>query len=198
VWRLAALGSSVACGIAVWGLAASQSACQLKGICDISTTYVPAPPSGSSGTAQPFEDSAGMYGDAWQSSAIEGTWMTFPGQITYVIYPKLADGGPFTGPYEPTANISADPDPGANAASNYAPSAGNATQLSALPDGGLDGIQVTNNTCTPYYLWLKLEKQPPRTEPSDASDVSDAASASDSFDAGDALTALDASDAAND
>ena len=157
----------VGAGVA-WGALASQAGCQLQGACDPDTVYVPALPAGvaagASVSAQPFQAEAGTYGAVWQTSAIEGTWMELPGQRTYVISPQLPDGGPFVGPYTfPQVYLSADPNPYTFVGSNFAPSAGNPTEFSGLPDGGFDGFLVINNTCSKYFLWLQVAQEHPAT-----------------------------------
>lgn len=135
-------------GIA-WGVLASEAGCQLQGACDPATydgfvTDTGAP------TAM------GFYGATWQSGPIEGTWAWFPGQRTYRIVPLLPDGGALAGPYTfPQVLLSADPRPWPTAGSNFAQSAGNTAEFSSL-DSGTIGFQVTNNTCSPYYLWLQV------------------------------------------
>ena len=116
-------------------------------------------------TAQPFQPDAGVYetggGTYWMSSPFEGVWMNFPGQLTYVIHPKLPDGGPFVGPYFFSELwVSADPNPYSNPGSNSAPSSGNITEVSELA-GDPTGFQVTNNTCSPYYLWMAVAQEYP-------------------------------------
>jgi hypothetical protein len=97
--------------------------------------------------------------------------MWFPGNRTYVIFPQLPDGGAFTGPYTfPQVQLSPDSNPYTTPGSNFAPSAGNAAEFSGLPDGRTDAFQVTNNTCSPYFLWLQVAQERPASAsgPSDA------------------------------
>jgi hypothetical protein len=159
---------SVACAGGAWGVLSTQTGCQLQGSCDADMVYVPSFPPGVTSapyvTAQPFQADAGIFhtsiGDLWETSPIDGQWMDFPGQRTFLIYPQLPDGGPFLGPYTfPDIEVSADPSPEANAASNFAPSAGNIAEISVLPDGGLNGFQVTNDTCSPYFLWMQVAQE---------------------------------------
>ena len=198
------VAASFAFGSMAWGLAASQSGCQLQQVCTPSTVYVPASAAPKGASSQSFESTAGMYGDIWQSSAIDGEWMSLPPQVTYIIYPQLPDGRPFVGPYVPAAQISAYqspyfPDPSTNAGANFAQSAGNPTQFAGLDDGGLTGFQVMNNTCTQYYLFLTLSHEPPLAASLDASSAFDASNASDSSSSPDSSDqAPDASDAGGD
>ena len=152
----AVLSASVAGAGLAWGVVESQAGCQLQGSCDGDTVTIPS----SSGS---FPAGAGIYGDAgdvWQSSAIEGDWLWFPGQRTYIISPQLRDGGPLKGPYTFQAWISADPNPYTTSGSNFAPSAGNPTEFSGvLPDGGTNGFVVMNGTCSPYYLWVQATQE---------------------------------------
>jgi hypothetical protein len=163
----AAIVGSIASAAAAWGLVSAQTGCTLAGSCDITTVYVTAdaglPPGVIAGTdvaGQLFQAGAGVTDEfgptVWQSSAIDGTWMNFPGQRSYIIYPLFPDGGPIQGPFIPeSVQVSADPSP-YPAPSNFAPSSGNITEFSGLPDGGTTGFQVTNNTCSPYFLYLQM------------------------------------------
>jgi hypothetical protein len=164
-WVIAAIG----CGGVAWGIFATQAGCTLQGQCDATTAYVPrsALPPGAAGqfvTGQSFAAGAGVYstsaGVVWQTSPIQGQWMSFQGQLTYYIFPQLPDGGPFVGPYTyPEIEISADPNPEANPSSNFAPGAGNPVEVLALPDGGTTGFTVFNNTCSTYYLWMQVAQE---------------------------------------
>jgi len=179
-----AIFAAVACAGGTWAFAASQAGCELQGVCDQSTIYVPAAaePKGQgpyvNGLTFP---SAGMFGNVWQSSPLEGTWVPFAQQVTYVIYPQLPDGGLFVGPYTyPQIYISADANPYTNPGSSFSEGAGNAVNITGLPpsDAGLYGFEVTNNTCTAYYLFLQVAQEgspnvPPPATP-DASAPTDA------------------------
>jgi hypothetical protein len=199
----------VGCAGATWGFVAADSGCQLQGVCDPKTVNVPSEQSLPAGAGY-FRTANG--GVVWQTSALDGTgasgWLTFPPQITYnITLPPLPDGGAFLGPYVPVANISADANPYVDPQNNFAPSAGNTTQVTGLyVDGGVRGdaslplvnvgVSVTNNTCTPYFLWLQLAQDTPLD--------ADAGSGSDVFvpdaagQAGDASTTDAADDASND
>jgi hypothetical protein len=173
----AAVVGVVAIGAGIWGVVSTQTGCELQGSCDTTLVYVPALPPGVTAApgiaGQPFQPDAGLFTDGfgatfWQSSPIEGTWMNFPGQRTYLIYPQLPDGGAMVGPFLfESVQVSADPNPYASP-SNFAPSAGNITEFSGLPDGGMTGFSVTNNTCSPYYLWLQVAPEYPAPAPADA------------------------------
>jgi hypothetical protein len=164
-----ALGSAIACasGAGAWGVVSTQTGCELQGKCDQSWVFVPSlPPGATRGapytTVQGFQPDAGVIDGSWRSSPLEGTWMNFPGQISYTIYPELPDGGPFVGPYlQSICYVSTDPNPGVNGASNYSPCAGNLAEFSVLPDGGTTGFVVTNDTCSPYFLWLQVVQEYP-------------------------------------
>jgi hypothetical protein len=113
-------------------------------------------------SAQPFPAEAGVNAGAWQSGPVNGTWMSFPGQQTFIIYPTLPDGGPFVGPYLPQdVYVSPDPNPDTTSGSNFVNAAGNIAEFSGLPDGGATGFMVFNDTCSPYYLWLSVLQQYP-------------------------------------
>jgi len=156
-----------ACGAVAWGVLSTQAGCQLQGSCEAQTVYVPAIPPGGAGqdvSSQGFGQGAGVYdtsiGRVWQTGPIEGTWLPYPGSQTYVFYPTLPDGGPFVGPYIPTQFlVSADPDSYTNPGSNGAIAAGNLGEFSGLPDGGLTGFVLTNDTCSPYFLWLAVAQE---------------------------------------
>jgi hypothetical protein len=159
-----ALGSAIACAAGAWGVVSTQTGCELQGTCDQSWVFVPSlPPGATPGaaytTVQGFQPDAGVIDGSWISSPIDGTWMNFPGQVSYYIYPQLPDGGPFVGPYVPTAFVSTDPNPYTNAGSNFSQSAGNIVEFSGLPDGGMTGIVVTNDTCSPYFLRLQFVQE---------------------------------------
>lgn len=180
------LAVSVACAGGAWGVLSTQTGCQLQGLCDAETVYVPSFPPGVTSapyvTAQPFQPDAGVYetggGTYWMSSPFEGVWMNFPGQLTYVIHPKLPDGGPFVGPYFFSELwVSADPNPYSNPGSNSAPSSGNITEVSELA-GDPTGFQVTNNTCSPYYLWMAVAQEYPGAPDAGADAAADVVDAS--------------------
>jgi hypothetical protein len=142
-----AIGVAVVCAWAAWGVIASEGGCQLQGACD-PETIDPGPL-----TDKGAPTGAGMYGDRWQSSPIEGTWAWFPGQRTYVVHP------PFKGPYTfPQIFLSADANPYSTDGSNFAASAGNTAEISDVNDD-LRSFKITNNTCSPYYLWLQVAPQ---------------------------------------
>jgi hypothetical protein len=158
------LAGAIGCAGLAWGILAGESGCQLQGSCDGDTVEIPVLPNEDNGPVvapNGFPQGAGMYGNAWQSGPIEGHWLWFPGQRTYIISPQLPnDAGPFTGPYTFQAQISADPSPYTTAGSNFAPSAGNTTEFSGvLPDGRTNGFQVMNGTCSAYYLWLQVTQE---------------------------------------
>jgi hypothetical protein len=161
--RWAAIARAVGAAVAVTGMAsggfASQAGCQLQGACDPHTNdtgFV-------TDTNAPTK--SGMYGSSWQSGPIEGTWASFPGGQTYTIRPKRADGTAFLGPYTFQVLLSADTNPYTTDGANFAPSAGNTAEFTGLyEDGGVDGkvntgFQVTNNTCSKYYLWLRVDEE---------------------------------------
>jgi hypothetical protein len=157
----------VCTGVTCWVALVSQAGCQLQGSCDPDERSIPglsSEPKGPPLAPGGFPSGAGIYGDAWQSGAIDGPWLWFPGQRTYTISPQPADGGtPLPGPYEFVMYLSVDPNPWTTAGSNFAPSAGNPTEFGGLPDGGMDGFQVTNDSCSPYYLWLQATPARPAT-----------------------------------
>ncbi len=182
-----AAGGVVVCGAALAGSTlGTQAGCTLQETCSPSTVYVTPDgrlPSGVATapyvTGQAFQPDAGIYqtgqGLLWQSSSQDGLWMDFPGQRSYVIYPLLPDGGPFVGPYLLNASVSADQNPGSNPNSNWAPSAGNITEFSNLPDGGNTGFIVTNDTCTEYFLFVTATQDYATAAPSaDAAATTDA------------------------
>jgi hypothetical protein len=151
-----------------------QAGCQLQGQCDPSAVTVGA----AGAVTQAFAPGAGIYDGVWESSPIDGTWMSFPQERTYTIYPKLPDGGPLVGPYILFANVSPDPDNYTTSGSNYAGGAGNIaefTQSADLDGGRTDHFQVTNETCSPYYLWIQATPQYAAVVgTADAPDASDA------------------------
>jgi hypothetical protein len=174
-----AIGGAIACAAGAWAALSTQTGCQLQGSCDPSSVFVPSLPKGATlgqnTTVQGYQGGAGVIDGTWRSSAFEGTWMNFPGQISYYVYPQLPDGGPFVGPYLPgTCMVSADPNPespdGGAAGSNAAYCAGNLAELMALPDGGQTGFIVTNDTCSPYFLWLEVAQEYPDAGANGATD----------------------------
>ncbi len=181
VAAIAAAGVVAGSVVATGSTVGTQAGCTLQGTCDQSTVYVPSFPSGTTGaqyiTAQAFEPEAGVYevggNIAWLSSPINGTWMDFPGQRSYVVYPTWPDGGPFLGPYELSAYVSADQNPGTISNANWATGTGNVAEFSNLPDGGDTGFIVTNDTCTEYFLQILATQELPFAPPS--ADTADAA-----------------------
>jgi hypothetical protein len=175
VVRAVLAAGCVCTGVTCWAALASQAGCQLQGSCDPDERSIPglsSEPYGPPLTPSGLPEGAGTYGDAWQSSAIEGHWLWFPGQRTYTISPLGADNKtPLPGPYEFVAYISADPTPYTTAGSNFAPSAGNPTEFGGLPDGGMNGFQVMNGSCSPYYLWLQVRQEPPVSTQDGGSDA---------------------------
>ena len=150
-----AVGAAGAVAGMAWGGFASQAGCQLQGACDPETNdagFV-------TDTNAPTK--SGMYGSSWQSGPIEGTWASFPGGQTYNIRPQRADGTPFLGPYTFQVFLSLDQNPYTTGGTNFAPSAGNTAEFTGLyVDGGVNtGFQVTNNTCSKYYLWLRVDEE---------------------------------------
>ena len=174
-----ALGGAIACAAGAWAALSTQTGCQLQGSCDPSSVFVPSLPEGATlgqnTTVQGFQGGAGVVDGNWTSGAIEGTWMNFPGQISYYVYPELPDGAPFVGPYLYFGcMVSPDPNPlspaGGAAGSNGAFCAGNLAEFMALPDGGQTGFIVTNDTCSPYYLWLEVAQEYPDAGTNGAAD----------------------------
>ena len=157
-----AVVAAVGCAGVAWGVLASGGGCQLQKVCDPATTnlpFLPKEPEGPEVLPDGFPVGAGMYGDVWQSGPIEGHWLWFPPERTYVIKPQLSDGGAFVGPYTfPQVLLSADPNPYTNGGSNFAQSAGNTAEFAGVSK---DTFQVTNNTCSPYYLWLQVAQEYP-------------------------------------
>jgi hypothetical protein len=153
--------------IAAAGVAGVASAgCQLQGQCDASAVVVGGDAGESGATTQRFQPGAGVYatgsGAVWQSSPIEGTWMDFPPERTYTIYPKLPDGGPFLGPWLLTGDVSPDPSPATTQGSNFANLAGNLGEFEqdTATDGGRPTyFTITNETCSPYWVWVSATQE---------------------------------------
>ncbi len=212
--RLAAgaLVASACCAAGVGSVLPTELGCQLQGTCDADSASIPGLAKEQNGpdvTPNGVPMDAGMYGSSWQSGPEEGHWLWFPGQRTYTIYPDLNDGGRLLGPYVFSGFISADSEPYTTPGSNFVQGAGNSVEFSGLPyeagttpDGSAMvvqqtyGFQVTNDTCSPYYLWLQVTPEAP-FDPGAGDAGTDAGDSSSAFDAADSSNALDAGDASD-
>lgn len=109
--------------------------------------------------------------DTWESSPQDGKWLWFPRQRTFVFDIRALSGRT---PQIILPYLSAVAEP--SKTGNFTPGGGNLTLLSgARPNG----INVTNDTCSDYYLRLVVSAAPlppavpDATAPSDASGRND-------------------------
>ncbi|HVH43536.1 MAG TPA: hypothetical protein VM925_14375 [Labilithrix sp.] len=90
--------------------------------------------------------------NTWESAPIDGEWLWFPGQRTY-IFDMRALGGRM--PDVPIAYISASPQP--SKTGDFTTGAGNLLKfLSPRPNG----INVYNDSCSDYYVRLVIKARP--------------------------------------
>jgi hypothetical protein len=125
--------------------------------------------------------------DMWESNPQDGTWLWFPRERTYVfdIRPLAGRTPQLVQPY-----LSAVAEP--SKTGNFTPGGGNVTLLSfARPNG----INVTNDTCSDYFLRLVVVAAPlPPTLPDAAAPTTDASGLEDAGGDADAGAVVDAGD----
>ena len=88
--------------------------------------------------------------NTWESGPLDGTYLDFHGQRTWVMNPSG-----WVGDREPATfdvYLSLNPVPNSDGGAGFADPAGNLAQITAVPSGGGYQIQVLNNTCAQYYL----------------------------------------------
>ena len=124
--------------------------------------------------------------NTWVSGPLDGTWLWFPRQRTY-IFDLKALGGRL--PDLPLAFISGTPDP-AKFGNNMTLAAGNLAQMYSLRPNGLD---LKNESCSDYYLRLVVQAAPFPPEAPEQ-DGGDADAGTDDASAGDDDAASDAGD----
>ena len=108
--------------------------------------------------------------DAWESKPIDGDWLPFTKQRTWIFH--MTELGERT-PYEFNIDISAERNPKADNG-NFTTGSGNLTEKSAIGPGT---IAVKNNTCADYYIHLVAHAVPRAPEapvPDAAAPISDA------------------------
>ena len=122
--------------------------------------------------------------NTWASGPLDGTWLWFPGQRTY-IFDLKALGGRM--PELPLPYISGTPEP-AKFGNNMTLAGGNLAQIYSVQPNGLD---VKNESCSDLYLRLVVQASPfPPQAPADGggtdAGIDDASSEDDAAsDAGD-------------
>ncbi len=90
--------------------------------------------------------------DVWESTGQQDHWLWFPGQRTWVF--DVSALGNRT-PYETTVYMSAQEEP--NRTGNHTEAGGNIALLSAV---GPNRVNVTNDSCSDFYLRLVLKVRP--------------------------------------
>jgi hypothetical protein len=157
---MTALG--VACAFAA--PAVTTTACTTHQ-CDSNWTNIDQSTGGFVGELQPLGPGTAF----WESSALDGTWIDFPGQQTYFFTLPAY----FTPTQPPIAFVSTGPNP------NDPVDAGGATyvlaggQLAELGGFNQYGFNITNATCAEYYLYVSVtgDYNPPPPAPPAAEDA---------------------------
>ncbi|MBX3212860.1 MAG: hypothetical protein KF850_12555 [Labilithrix sp.] len=91
--------------------------------------------------------------DTWESGPMNGTWLWFPRQRTYIFDLRVLGGRV---PYNVYPYISASPDP-MTVGPNGTIGSGNLALLSSI---GPNRVDVRNDSCSDYYLRLVVEAKP--------------------------------------
>jgi hypothetical protein len=171
VKKLRALGAGGAC-LTVLGVACAfaapavtTTACTTHQ-CDTDFVNIDQSTGGFVGDLQPLGPGTAM----WESSAIDGTWIDFPGMRTYFFsLPQyfVPIGLPL--PYVATAPDANDPDAGPV---TYVLASGQLAEFGGYVNGG---FLVTNSTCAEYYLYVSVDgyydpPPPPTPAADDAGD----------------------------
>jgi hypothetical protein len=155
------------------------------------------PPDGTKYDLPPPERHVLAGGTTWESMPIDGDYLDFPGERTYIFNPFL-DG--FTGPYTNIIPyVSSDPQPALNN-SNFVIAAGNLAEVHGVNSGG---FAIQNDSCAHYYLRVVVTREAPPPDASTPDGSSDGGVDEPSVDAGDASApeggldgaSLDAADA---
>ncbi len=93
--------------------------------------------------------------DLWESNAIDGVWLPFPGKRAWVF--DLTTLGPDRLPDVITPYVTAEADPTHTPGSNFTLGAGNIAELSGVKNGQ---VVVKNGTCATYYLRVVVQTTP--------------------------------------
>lgn len=118
--------------------------------------------------------------DAWESNRVDEPWLWFPRQRYYVFDLKVLGGRT----PDPLAYVSATAEPTKNGG-NFTVGSGNIVEFFAV---GPDSVHVKNDTCSDYYLRLKLWVDPAEAGAESATQAAEGAA--EEANAGDAKAAL--------
>src|SRR5439155_7003749 len=87
---LSTLLIAAATALGAWGLTASSQGCALSN-CDGDTIYLDGAESTAQYTHEPPPPEQKLIDDAtWETNAVDGHWLPFPSQRSYVLFPSIA------------------------------------------------------------------------------------------------------------
>jgi hypothetical protein len=92
--------------------------------------------------------------DHWESGPVDGTYLDFHGERTWVLDPSGWMGS--RKPFDYEAYLALSPQPNAEGGSGFAQSAGNLAELTLSQVGDAWQVEVLNDTCAQYYLRVVL------------------------------------------
>lgn len=112
-------------------------------------------PSSVSYGQNPGEEGRMIDENTWESSAMAGAWLPFPGDRTYFFTIRKLGGRI---PSVPVVYISPSPTPNApGSAASFTSAGGNVAELIGA---GPDVLAVRNGTCSDYYMRLVVPVEP--------------------------------------
>lgn len=171
--RLFAAPCVLACGLVVGTASLSATTGCTTHECDTSCIWIGAPAPDGSTCASGTAPSASLHHRSggelvWESSPMEGTWLDFPGAVSYTfILPAemttaLQNGWTLLAPTVWISTAANQIDGGGTAA----PAAG---QLAEVNGMSVYGFVVTNGACAEYSIRVEVHVIPPDSIASDAS-----------------------------